>query len=716
MAVLQKIRNRGVLLVVVIALALVLFILGDALNSGQAFLNLSKQQIGEVNGEELSIQDYQTLVDDYQTVAEIQGTSTSSEDVLNQIKDQAWQQYVNNALIEKECESLGISVTDEEVLELIKNGASQLLQIPAFANQQTGRYDYSIVQNFTTEYKNMKDKGEEIPEMYEKIYKYYLFVQKSIRQQALATKYQALLANCLVSNPVQAKQSFNDHSTESTILLASIPFSTVDDKDVNVSDADIQAKYNEDKELYKQLVETRDIKYIDVQVKPSKSDIEQIKKEVNEAYGKLLEANDFKTLNSIVRNSNSATMQTYADVLKSKNAFPQAIAATIDSIAVGTVVPVKEDPSTNSFYTFKLVSKQTQPDSVLFRQIGVPGADEKAIAKTADSIYNAIKAGASFKEIAKKYNQTADSSWITTSQYENAALDAENAKFINNVYSTPAGEIAKVTLSNGVTSIIQVMQTKNPITKYNVASVVKEIKFSDETYSKAYNKFSSFVAKNRTLKDIEANAEKEGYAFIPFNSISSSNHTIAGIHATREALKWVFEDAKVNDISPLYECGDNDRMILVALTGINQPGYVELSKLKDMIKSELVLEKKGEKIKKDVANVKSVEEAKGKKALVDTLRHVNFSSPTFVPAVGTSESIISAAASKAKANDFVGPVQGNQGVYFFKVLEKKQNGEKFDAKQEKTACVNVNQRIAFSSILRDLYEKAGVVDNRYLYF
>ncbi|MBQ2339680.1 MAG: SurA N-terminal domain-containing protein, partial [Bacteroidaceae bacterium] len=144
MAVLQKIRNRGILLVSIIAIALFLFVMGDLLRGGEGLINQSRQNVGEIDGTSVSIQDYQSVFEDFQVYNEIaqQRTSTSEEE-NNQLKDMAWNTMIQNKLIEKECNALGIGVTDDEVAEVIRSGQNQLLQVPAFANQQTGRYDYA---------------------------------------------------------------------------------------------------------------------------------------------------------------------------------------------------------------------------------------------------------------------------------------------------------------------------------------------------------------------------------------------------------------------------------------------------------------------------------------------------------------------------------------------------------------------------------------------
>lgn len=716
MAALQKIRSKGVLLVTIIAVALFLFVAGDLFRGLESLFQKSSQQVGEVEGKSISIQDYQKLVDDMQTYYEIaQQKSSFSEEELNRIKDEAWQTYVQQQLIQTQCEKLGLAVSDAEISDIVKTGYSQMLQVPVFMNQQTGRYDYATVNTFLNEYKKLKDSGTQIPEAYEKIYKYYLFAQRQIRDQLLAQKYQVLLSQCFLSNPVEAKMAFESRAEESDLLLAAIPASSVKDDEVKVTDEELTAKYNEDKEQYQQFIETRDVKIIDIPVVASDADKKAAEAEMSEAASKLTEATSNATAGNAVRQATS--LLTYSDVYKTKDAFPSMISATIDSTAVGSVTAPAFDPMTNTYYTYKLLGKTTQPDSVLFRQIGVIGKDEADIAKKADSIMTAISGGAQFKDIAKKYNQEGDSSWIATDQYQRAALDTDNTLYINTIFGMNAGETKKLKLENGSTVILQVMKTANPVTKYNVAAVVKELKFSDETYSKEYNKFSSFVAENTTLEKLEANAAKNGYTLRPINDVTTSAHGIAGIRATRDALKWVFDEAKEGDISPLYECGSNDHLLLVALTGINKEGYRSQEKLKDDLTEIVKNEKKIAKIYESAKNVKSIAEAqKMKDVVVDTIKHVSFSAPAFIASTGASEPLVSAVAAKTAKGAFAGPVKGQQGVYMFQVINKTKTSEKFDAKAEEASLGMNNFRNASSAIINALYMKANVKDNRYKFF
>ena len=718
MAALQKIRSKGVLLVSIIALALFLFVAGDLFRGLESIFQSSSQQAGEVAGKSISIQEYQKMIEDWQTFAEMTSNQSSfSDEELYRIKEQAWQSYVNAQLINKQCDELGIAVTDDEIADVIKSGNSQWLQIPAFFNQQIYSYDYSAVSTFLEAYKSGKHKGTPAEEIYEKLYKCYLFAQRQIRDEILMQKYQVLVSQCFLSNPVEAKLAFDSRATESKIILATLPVASVNDDAVSVSDADITAKYNEDKEQFKQDVETRDIKVIDVMIAASEADKKAAEADLAEVASKLAEAKTNTTAGNIVRQASS--LIPYSDIYKTKEAFASLpmIESELDSAAVGTVAKPAYDVMTNTYYTYKVLGKITQADSVLYRQIGVVGKDDADIAQKADSIVTALNGGAAFADIAKKYNQTSDSTWLTTNDYQRSTLSPDDVQYINTIIGMNAGEVKKLKLDNGNTIVLQALKTANPVTKYNVAVVIKELKFSDDTYTAEYNKFSKFLAANSTISEIEANAPKNGYVVRPINDITSSSYGIANIRATRDALKWVFDEAKVGDVSQLYECGTNDHLLVVALTDINNVGYRSADKMKEYLTSILKNEKKVEKLYESAKNVKNIEEAqKLKDVVIDTLSHVSFAAPAYIPATMGSEPLVNAVASKTAKNAFAGPIKGNNGVYMLKVLDKTATAEKYDAKAEQESLARTNLQAVFYSLPNVLQSKANVKDNRYKFF
>ena len=711
MAALGKIRKRGVALVIIIGLGLFAFIAEEAFRSCEATKNQQRQQIGEVLGNKINVQEFQALVDEYQEVVKMsQGVDNLSEEQLNSIKDEVWNSFVNEQIVKSEADKIGLTVTDEELQNMMKEGTNPMLMRTPFVNQQTGRFDVTMLTKFLADYKKNAS-NPQMAESYQRIYKYWQFIEKQLRQQTLAQKYQALIANAMLTNPVSAKMAFEGQNQESDVLLASIAYNTINDNDVKIDEKELKAKYDEQKEMYKQTVETRDIKYVSYQVVASAADRKALMTTMQDASNKLQSG---ATPAEVVRKAQSQFP--YTGIAATKRAYPSDIAAKLDSMSVGQTTAPFETKFDNTLNVVKLISKTMMPDSIEYRQIQVGGETVEAARKTADSIYTALKAGADFDEIAKKYGQTAQKQWLTSAMYENSnTMDEESKNYLNSINTLGVNELKNLEFSQG-NIVLQVTARKAMVEKYDVAVIKHTIDFSKDTYSEAYNKFSQYVSENKTIADLEKNAAKFGFRVQERKDLFNSEHNVVGLRSTREAMKWIF-DAKDGEVSPLYECGNNDNLLVVALTGIHPVGYRSLDAVKEMVKSEVLRDKKFEQIKAKFAGVADIEAAKAKGARIDSVNQVTFSAPVFVQATGASEPALSGAIAASKQGDFSKSlVKGNGGAYLFKVLKKAdREGVKYDEKS--TEQMLKQQAVqAASRFIQELYQKANVVDNRYLFF
>lgn len=712
MATLQKIRSKGPLLVIVIGLALFAFIAGDAWKVLQP--HQGKQDVGEVNGEVLSAQDYQKMVDELSEVIKLtNGLNSLTEDQLNNVKDQVWQSYVNNKLIAEQAKKLGLKVTDAEIQAIIEQGTHPLLMQTPFRNPQTGMFDKDMLKKFLVDYANLD--ASKMPaqyvEYYQKMGAFWKFVEKTLAESTLAQKYQNLVTKSLISNPVSAEDAFKARTEQSDLLLAGIPYSSINDSTIQVSDSEIKDRYNEKKEQFKQLVETRDIRYIDVKVVPSDADRKAVEKEVTEYSNQLATTtSDFGTF---VRSTGSSV--NYSDVPVSKSVFPADVASRLDSTGVNEVYGPYYNQTDDSYNAFKVLAKVSSPDSIQFRQIQVYADTEEKTKTLADSIYNALKGGADFAAVAKIYGQTGEATWVNSQSWEGAELDTDNSKFINTLLNQPVDELTNVNIGQA-NLILQVMNKKSMQTKYKVAVVKRPVEFSKETYNAAYNKFSQFVAQNTTIDSMVKNAEESGYTLTPRTDFSSAEHYVGGVRSTREALKWIFA-AKPGEVSPLYECGENDHLMVVALDKIHEAGYRDVNSVAEMLRSEIRRDKKADKLMAEMKKYNSIAQVKGMKdAVSDSVKHVTFSAPAYISVTRASEPVIGAVASKTAVNQVSAPIKGNAGVYTIQVYAKDKGNEKFDAKQEEATLNNMAVRIVGSQLINDLYQKAKVEDKRYLFF
>lgn len=713
MAALGKIRKRGMILISIIGLGLFAFIAEEGFRSCEASRNDQRQQVGKVLGEKVNVQDFQKLIDEYTEVIKMQqGVDNLNEMQMNQVKDMVWQTYIQTKVVEDEAKKIGLTVTDAELQNILAEGTNPMLMQTPFVNRQTGRFDVNSLKKFIADYKTQQTANPQMAAQYQTLYKYWTFIERTLRQQILAQKYQSLLAGCILSNPVEAKLSYKEENEESSIQLATFAYSTIDDSKIKVQDADLKAKYDELKERFKQNVESRDIKYVTVRVEPSPADRAELQQSFKKYTTDLAAASEPA---NVVRKSTS--LVNYLGIPVAKTAYPNDIADKLDSMAVGQTYGPFETKMDNSMNVVKLISKQLLPDSVQYRQIQVIGKTPAEAQKRADSIYTALNAGAAFETIAKKYGQSGEKVWMTTAQYQNApSLDADTKTYIGTLNNSGVNELKNIKIGQG-NLIVQVVDRRAMINKYTAAVIKKTIDFSKDTYSKAYNKFSSFVSANQTAESIQKNAKSSGYTVQDAKDITTSTHTLVGINATREAMKWLF-DAKEGEISPMYKCGNNDQLLLVVLDKIHPKGYRSYDdpQVKEFLKAEVLRDKKAEQLMAKAKDVKNIASAQAKGAKVDAVNQITFAAPVFVMSVGASEPALSGAvAATAKGKFSSRPVKGNAGVYVFEVTGRTMRPGKFDAKTEEQKTRQKALQYA-GNFMNELILKANIEDNRYLFF
>lgn len=719
MTALGKIRSKGILLIIIIGLGLFAFIAEEAFRSCNGIKGQNSQQIGEVLGEKIYVQDFQKLLEEYQDAMKLtMRTDNLSEDQLNQLKDQVWQQLVSERVMKEDCKKLGLTVTEDELQNVLNDGTNQLLTQTPFVNQQTGRFDVSILKQFIDAYRKAEasNNSQQLDQM-RPAYNYWLFVEKNLRTQLLAQKYQSLLANCVLSNKVEAKMAFNEENEEAQIQLASIAYNTIKDADIKVTDEELKAKYEELKPAFRQQQETRDVKMVDVQVKASATDRAQLQKDMA-GYQKQLAAAADPT--QVV--SKSGSMIQYIGLPVSGKAFQQYpdIASKIDSMAVGTT-GVVENTKDNTYNIVRILSRTELPDSVEFRQIQVGGKTLEAARASADSIQKALAAGGDFQAIAKRYGQDSTTTWFTGAMYEQAStMSQDNRAYIEALLNGAVGSTQNIELTQG-NVVIQVLNRKAMKSKAVAAVIKKEIRFSDNTYSKAYNRFSQFVTQSQaSLADLQKHGTKFGYTVQDLNDFATSSHTVGNVGGSgiRDAIKWIFE-AKEGQVSQLFEAGkENDHLLVLRMTKIHPQGYRpwDDAQVKEILKREVIRDKKAEMIMAKLKGVNSIAAAQAKGAKVSTVNQITFAAPAFIQATGAAEPALSGAvAATAKGKFCSAPVKGNAGVYVFQVVKKQMRPAKYNEEQQIQMC---RQRAMqyMGNFMQDLVFGAGVVDSRYLFF
>ena len=731
MAALQTIRNHGAWIVGAIGLGLFSFIAGDLFNAIETTAAFNKQQAGEVYGTSIDIMEYQNLVEERtqveRFVRSLQGQSDNLTDADNQqIREAVWYDFVRTQVIAKQAAEAGIQVTTADVQNALVKGEAGVLSVMAAAfGSQDGKLDFARLQEFLKNKEEMKAQAMQAQdgslEYFTMMETLWSWTEKQLRNQLLADKFYTLINMSCVGNPVSAQLEAANADQKRT-LVAAFPYAAINDTTVVVADADIKDVYESKKDYYRLFSQTRDVKLLDVEVRASTADQVALTMEVNEVANALRVGNDPATTVAA-----SKSIVAYNNVPMRKDAYRGMadIYSRLDTATVGYVAPAFYTAADNTVNTYKLVEKTTLPDSVLYRRIFAVAADLEASKTLADSIATAVKGGADFAELAKKYQQPTDSMWIASAQYEGAALDANTAEMINLLNATKAGQVAVLKLNNNYSLVLQVLETKNPVEKYNLAVVKCKNEFSKETYNNELSKLNKFLSENTTIENIEKNALAAGY-MVRDEVVSGPNTRLESeIPGAKEAVRWALDEAKVGSISRIYECGANkEHLIVMAVAGINDGDYVAWDNkvVKPALERLAMQNKKAEKAIELVGAAKSMDEvAKVEKVVVDTIS-ASFARNARVNFIGVSEPALSGAIARAKAGEFVGPIKGAGAVYYVQVLEELPSEVPFNEANALQQATQQFMRNIFTSnfygqrqevLLDALQRDANVVDNRY---
>ena len=729
MAALQKIRSKGALLVGILGLALFAFIAEEFFRSIETTSAMERSQVGEVYGNKLSIQDFQQEVEAQSEIVKLQmqmqGQSGNLSDEQNeQIREQVWQQFVQKEIIRHECEKLGLYVTDGEVQEALRQGTAQSLQLMGaiFGNPQTGQFDLTQLQTFLKDYNKtiaqaqQAQMGEQV-EQIQLIKRIWDNTEKQLRDELLANKFNMLFAMGFISNPVAAKTNFDERSVLYTAEVAALPYSSIADKDVQVSDDELKKAYEEYKEQFYQPLPTRDLKIIDVNVVASAADRAELTKTVEGFEAQLRNGDDVA---EVVRASNSNIL--YTSLPLSKQAFRSVpdISANLDSMAVGSVKATYYNAQDNTINTLKLINKTEAPDSILYRQIAATAATPNARKAQADSILNALKGGASFADLAKRYGQRSDSVWLTSAQYEGFGMNEENALYLRSLSQVAAGSSSVIASEQGAV-VVQVLDRKKMVTKYQVAVVKRTLDFSKKTYEDELSRINRFLAQNQTVDAVEKNAAKAGYMIYDLPGYTPMQNVIPmriGGAQAKDCARWIFDEAEENQISKLYECGrTNDHLLVVLVKATNDKKYLSWDnpRVKEFLTIVVKQQKKAEKALALAKNVKSIADMQKLKGAVNaTLTDISFASYPSVAGVNVSEPVLAATLAKTAVGKSSAVVKGAGALYVVKTTAKKNTPEKFDQAAEMQQVASIIGQRSYQSVFEYLMNhESGIKDHRY---
>ncbi|SFE19569.1 peptidylprolyl isomerase [Thermophagus xiamenensis] len=693
MATLERIRSKGgVLVAVLIGLALLAFILTDLLSSGSSIFRRSQMMVAEIEGQSISIQEFQSRVSEMEEYAKLNsGQSSLDAEMINRLRDQAWNQMVNEILLNAKYEAVGISVSPAELLDMVTGPQAHPMIQQLFTNPQTGIFDKQQVIRF------LKSKQYDPTANF-----YWNFVEDQLINERLYEKYSTLFQKGLyVTNQwINSEAKARSQSVDFNFVIKRL--TSVPDDQVSVTEKEIKAYYNDHKETFKQTA-SRDIEYITFDVEPTDEDRENTRQTVLDMK-KDFSSPDIDPVQFVKFNSDIPFNSNYFK----PEALEPEIRDFVTSASEGDVYgPYFEN---NTYKLTRLVDVAQLPDSVRARHILLrnnPQNPDEA-EQLADSLMNLLKNGADFAELARQYSEDPGSAinggelgWFRQGQMVQPFNDA--------CFFGKKGDIVKVETNFGW-HIIHIIDKGRATTKYQLATLGREVTYSSKTYQDVYSRATRFAALNNTVEKFNQAIEEQNLTKKYGRNLQKNDRFVGNLESPRELVKWAFK-ADIGELSPIFEFGD--QFVIAVLSNITEEGYMPLDAVRNRIERQLMNEKKKEilikQFKEQKASQSSLEEiANALEGELHSATDVTFN--TFqVTGAGTEPALVGLAL-YSPVNEISEPVAGNNGVYMVEVTNKKET--EVDTELIKNQLKSsLFQKISYQ-LLPEIREKAEIIDNR----
>ena len=700
MATLEKIRSKGLLLLIVVGLALVVFIVGDLVNSGSTYFQENNANVAVINGDKVKIRDYAEKMDQFNDVVKMQYGNNITDEMMEQIRQMVWESTVTEKIVGDDCAKIGMMVTKNELVDmLVGNNISPMMMSNQMFFNQNGQFDVNIVKQFISML-DSEDASQNIPYEQLRLYRnYWRYWEHAIKTSRLQEKYTNLLNAALIVNPLEAKYAYDNAKISADAVYAMKNYFAIADSTINVSDAEIKARYNEKKEQFKQK-QSADVKYITVDIKPSAEDFAEVEKWINDL------KEEFTTTDDIadVVNSNSDVQY------RGENLVKEQIDADFQEFAftgkVGDVMgPIFVD---NTYKMARIIENGINSvDSVNLSNMYLRRETAEATQALADSIMDAVQKGADFAELAKVHSLAQNGAnggeigWVSEMGLEK--------KMATPAFSTPAKSMFQVKEGNDII-LFRVNELGQKVEKAKVAVLARSVDATSRTQAELYNKLKQFIVNNNTIEKLEAEASNNGYVVMTAKNLDINASTINNVKKAREAVRWIFEN-KEGAISDIFEF--ENQIIVVAVDKHNAEGYRSIESVRSQLLAELRKEKKAEVITAQMEG-KNMEQLVNEGFRMDTVRNVNFAS-TYVGAIGNEPSLFARVAN-AEINEESAPIKGNTGAYIFKVINKEEATKPYNEKEEmvmlETREGYMNQYLSIEA----LKDAANIEDMRYKYY
>ena len=709
MSIIQNIRDKAAWIVSgAIALALIAFIAQDAFQGGgRGIFSGSGTTLGKVNGQKIEVQGFEQRVKMMEE--QYRNANYPVNDMMRQqIRDGVWNESVEDIILSKEYQKLGLTVSDKELNDMLY-GANPPQQIQQqFTDPKTGIYDanaaYTAIKSLkkgTPQYASFW--GEFIP---------------SMEKARVKEKYLTLLGNTSYVPKWMVEKMNSDGAQTANISFVNVPYSTVADSAFKVTDQEIMQYVNERKDAFKQ-EKSRNIEYVSFDASPNKEDSAGILSQVTAL------KNEFATTADIPAFLlGNASETEFVDYYVQKSKMPPANGDTLRSLADGQVFGPYLDGG--NYVVARMIGRKTIPDSVKTRHILIKIADaqggairtDSAAKKLIDSIVTAINAGASFDSMVVKFTED-EGSKNTAGVYDFSSSQTNLSKeYFETAFNGTTGDKKTVKVENAQYSgyhYIEVLSQKNFETGYKIAYFSKPILASDVTRNTAMGLASQFAAESRDRKQFDANAKKKNINKFVAADIKPLDYTIFGLGDSRELVKWVYQ-AKAGEVAeqPYLVA---DKYVVPAVSAVYEEGTMPAEKARPLVEVKIRNNKKAEQIIKKIGSSNTLEAvAQATGQAVAKADSVRFNTPN-IPNIGPEVKVVGTAFNKVVQGKISTPIAGELGVFVLKtdnIYNTPTPG--FNVGQQQKMLQQQQKSFAARMIPEIIKKNADIKDERYKFF
>jgi len=705
MTVIGSIRKHSTFLVIIIGVALAAFVLGDFARGGGGSRDIN---IGEVAGEEITIMDFNAKAEqNIDNKLQQQKIDRLSLDEQFRVKDETFKQMVFRIIMDKEYEEIGLTVTPEELFDLVQGSNPHPLIVQYFSDPNTGKFDRNLIIQYLQNMDNMPEQAKQ---------QWYQF-EKYIKDDRYRSKFNNLLVKGYYVPAALARLTFEEDNNKADIDYIAATYKSLSDSLFVPSEKDYKEYYTAHKEAYKQEA-TRDIKYVVFDVKPSNTDLDMAANEAQQIY------REFATATDVMRFVKVNSENNYDSTWYGQGQLPVQIDSVMFNSPVGTVVePYLEN---NVFHVARLVAESMRPDSmkashILIAYQGAYQADSKitrlkvSAKSLADSLLAVLKK--SPKEMAKLAIQfSTDPSAATNSGDLGWFADGQMVPAFNEAaLITPVNEFAIAETPFGY-HVIEVTGKKPLVKKVRVAIIDREVLPSNETYQGIFANASKLASENKTLEEFNSYVQTENLNPREMPRLTEMSNRIPGLVNPRQIVQWAFkETTTVGDVSPVFDL--EDMFVVAVLTKSIEKGYPALDEVKPNIELLVVNELKGKHLVKQMTAFNSDLARAGTEM---NLNPVNvspfFFSSRNLKGFGAENQVIGSVFGlpDGKVSQ---PIIGNGGVFMVRLNSLTKAAEPASLDQVINTMQNAfKQSIDQEQAYRALEESLNLVDNRIRFY